>query len=192
MHIDTLTSRNNAVHEMPDHDRPETWIWKPTITFRQDGTNQITNNPTDIRKTWNAHSEKVAEPFRSALLSLPADATIWCERLSQWPTEAWDNKQATVTLAGDAAHPMTYRKQHTIPSTPPYSAHLSQAQLPFPRSQLTQPPYPHQIAAKASTTPSTTPPTSAALSPPTAAQTHTTRATTANPSRTPWRRTRRR
>lgn len=82
------------------------------MTFWREGSDQLTN-VAEIRKVWNENSERMAEPFRSALLSLPNDAVIWCDRLSQWPTVAWDNKQGSVTLAGDAAHPMTYRKQHT-------------------------------------------------------------------------------
>lgn len=84
------------------------------MTFWREGSDQLTN-AAEIRKAWNENSEKMAEPFRSALLSLPDDAVIWCERLSQWPTIGWDNKQGSVTLAGDAAHPMTYRKQRTSP-----------------------------------------------------------------------------
>lgn len=59
---------------------------------------------------WNEYAELFAEPFRSAFLSLPGDAVLWCERLAQWPTVEWDGRGGTVTLAGDAAHPMTYRK----------------------------------------------------------------------------------
>ncbi|KAM0799790.1 hypothetical protein BDR22DRAFT_898727 [Usnea florida] len=97
------------IHDIPDRERPETWTWRPTITFRSEGSHQMTN-PTEIRKTWNEKSETLTEPFRSALLSLPDDAVIWCQRLSQWPTIGWDNKQGSVTLAGDAAHPMTYHR----------------------------------------------------------------------------------
>ena len=113
--MDTFTS-DATVHDIPDHERPETWTWIPTITFWREGSDQLTS-AAEIRKVWNEKSEMMAEPFRSALLSLPEDAIIWSERLSQWPTIAWDNKQGSVTLAGDAAHPMTYRKQYTIPSS---------------------------------------------------------------------------
>lgn len=63
-----------------------------------------------MRNVWNEYAEMFAEPFRSALLSLPEDAVLWCERLAQWPTVEWDGRGGRVTLAGDAAHPMTYRK----------------------------------------------------------------------------------
>lgn len=80
------------------------------MTFRHEGVNDGLTNPAEIRGMWDRYAKVLAEPFRSALLSLPKDAAIWCERLAQWPTVAWDNKQGTITLAGDAAHPMTYRK----------------------------------------------------------------------------------
>ena len=61
--------------------------------------------------------QKLAEPFRSAYGSMPADAPIWFERLANWPTMAWDNRSGTVTLVGDAAHPMNFREAfyHTLP-----------------------------------------------------------------------------
>lgn len=51
-----------------------------------------------------------AEPFRSSALSLPDDTKIWHSRLSYWETQPWDNHNGTVTLAGDSAHSMTFRK----------------------------------------------------------------------------------
>lgn len=110
----TLTS-DDVVHDIPDRERPETWTWRPSITFRSEGSDRMTD-PAEVRKAWNEKSETLTEPFRSALLSLPDDAVIWCERLSQWPTIEWDNKHGSVTLAGDAAHPMTYRKDDSLSS----------------------------------------------------------------------------
>lgn len=115
-----------VVHDIPDHSRPETWQWRPTITFRREGSHQLTD-PAEIRKAWNEKSEQTAEPFRSALLSLPDDAVIWSERLAQWPTVAWDNKQGTVTLAGDAAHPMTYHRGQGLNNAVHDAANLGRA-----------------------------------------------------------------
>ena len=100
----------SQVHEVAEHERPETWTWMPTITFRREGGYDGLTTPGEIRSVWNQYAEICAEPFRSALLSLPQDSVISCERLSQWPTVVWDRNQGSVTLAGDAAHPMTYRK----------------------------------------------------------------------------------
>jgi 2-polyprenyl-6-methoxyphenol hydroxylase-like FAD-dependent oxidoreductase len=67
-----------------------------------------------IRLEWVYWAEKIAEPFRSAYLAVASDpsVTFWCDRLAEWRTEPWDNRNGRVTLAGDAAHPMTYRKLH--------------------------------------------------------------------------------
>jgi len=51
-----------------------------------------------------------AEPFNALFQSVPEDSRSWHARLSYWPTEAWDNRNGTVTLIGDAAHPMTFHR----------------------------------------------------------------------------------
>lgn len=89
------------------------------MTIRWEGGNDGLTSPAEIRSVWEQYAESFADPFRSAMLSLPKDAVIWCERLSQWPTVAWDNKQGTVTLAGDAAHSMTFSKPTTLLLVPP-------------------------------------------------------------------------
>ncbi|THU96340.1 FAD/NAD(P)-binding domain-containing protein [Dendrothele bispora CBS 962.96] len=50
------------------------------------------------------------EPFKSIWQSIPDNAPAWHTRLSDWVTEPWDNKSGTVTLAGDAAHSMTFHR----------------------------------------------------------------------------------
>jgi hypothetical protein len=55
------------------------------------------------------------EPFCSILQSVPADAGAWHNHLSFWPTQPWDDRNGTVTLVGDAAHPMTFRKCTCLP-----------------------------------------------------------------------------
>ena len=99
----------SPVHEKLDAEHPETWKWIIHLTWLQED-GKFPSSPAEIRAEWNKRGEKLAEPLRSVFLSLPAGATIWCDRLSQWPTIAWDNRGGRVTLMGDAAHPMTYRK----------------------------------------------------------------------------------
>lgn len=60
-------------------------------------------------------ASKFADPFKKILLSIPEDTVCWHNRLSSWPSEPWDNRNGTVTLAGDAAHPMTFRAYPFIP-----------------------------------------------------------------------------
>jgi hypothetical protein len=52
--------------------------------------------------------ENCGEPFRSAFNWIPDDnTTTTLGRISHWVTIPWDNHGGRVTLAGDAAHPMT-------------------------------------------------------------------------------------
>ncbi|PKX91319.1 FAD-dependent oxidoreductase [Aspergillus novofumigatus IBT 16806] len=50
------------------------------------------------------------EPLKSVFLGIPDDTPIWEIPLACWETKPWDNRSGTVTLAGDAAHPMTFHR----------------------------------------------------------------------------------
>jgi len=70
---------------------------------------------SEILKDLKERAEPFAEPFRSIFQSIPDGTTAWHNRLSLWPTQPWDNRSGTFTLAGDAAHPMTFRAYHLPP-----------------------------------------------------------------------------
>lgn len=55
-------------------------------------------------------AEDFSPDIKSLWQSIPEDTHCWHNRLSSWTPEPWDNRNGTVTLAGDAAHPMTFRK----------------------------------------------------------------------------------
>ena len=79
------------------------------MTWR-DESDVPTLEPAEARAKWDAVCKKLAEPIRSTFQSIPKNARLWVDRLTQWPTLPWDNHSGRVTLAGDAAHPMTYRE----------------------------------------------------------------------------------
>lgn len=81
-----------------------------SLTWRHPITDAVPSEPAEIRTTWDAMSRLLFEPLRSVFLAAGETGTLGCERLAQWPTVAWDNRQGRITLAGDAAHPMTYRQ----------------------------------------------------------------------------------
>lgn len=77
----------------------------------------------DISKLRDAGSEEIlrdmkkrAEPFEEGIKqlweSVPEGTKSWHNRLSCWvpPEGGWDSRNGTVTLVGDAAHPMTFRE----------------------------------------------------------------------------------
>jgi len=55
-------------------------------------------------------AEDLAEPWRSSILWIPDSTEISPNSVSYWITSAWDNQGGTITLAGDAAHPLPPRK----------------------------------------------------------------------------------
>ena len=52
----------------------------------------------------------MCEPFRSAVMWMPDDTKITYEKMAYWVPIPWGNHGGRVTLAGDAAHPMTPRE----------------------------------------------------------------------------------
>lgn len=110
------------VHDVPDPSKPETWKWMFSLTW-PDKDSPVPVGAEAIRQDWVFWAEQLAEPFRSAYMSIAPSATIWCDRLAEWRTESWNNRNGQVTLAGDAAHPMTYRK-YLIDAPEPLSCTL--------------------------------------------------------------------
>lgn len=51
-----------------------------------------------------------ADPFRLMFESIPEGTTCWHNRLTYWIPRPWDNRNSTVTMIGDAAHPMTFHR----------------------------------------------------------------------------------
>lgn len=107
-----------------------------------------------------------ADPIRSANQWVPEGTHVHMNRVSYWQTIPWDNRKGSVTLAGDAAHPMTFRKLTQPPSASPTPISWPRFIAPQRDIKLTTSTKSTQIAAKVSTTQSQTlPATSAHLKP---------------------------
>lgn len=65
--------------------------------------------PTSPERLANVkrRASNFAEPFRTAILSVPDDTLVTEIKLGDWPCLEWDNRGGSVTMAGDAAHAMT-------------------------------------------------------------------------------------
>jgi hypothetical protein len=103
-----------AVQDVPDPDNPATWSFQLQTTWHkgQDDVTSLAN--------LKAKATTFAEPFRSANLWIPEGTPIYENKLSYWNPIPWDDRNGRITLAGDAAHPMTFRK---LPSR--YILHMS-------------------------------------------------------------------
>ncbi len=58
-----------------------------------------------------AKTGRFADPFRSANEWIPDGTPVRMNRVTYWEPIPWDSRGGRVTLAGDAAHPMTFRKR---------------------------------------------------------------------------------
>ena len=96
------------------------------LGWRSD-TSQPLPSTEETEREWRERSTKLAEPFRSMYSNVQGDLKYPCDRLAQWPTLAWDNHQGTVTLAGDAAHPMTYHRGQGLNNAAMDAANLCNA-----------------------------------------------------------------
>ncbi|KAK7052878.1 hypothetical protein VNI00_004198 [Paramarasmius palmivorus] len=100
-------------HECSDSTPSSEWTFTLMVSWNDYNdfyttTTEIPNigsKPEILRKA-KAQAQRFGEPFRSIWNAVPDDAPVWYNRLSSWPTEEWDNRNGTVTLIGDAAHPM--------------------------------------------------------------------------------------
>jgi hypothetical protein len=110
-------------------------------TWRSDTPTGLSG--TAILKDFHERGKTFGSPFKEVFTTVPEGTMVWHNRLSYWPTKSWDSRNGLVTLAGDAAHPMTFRKYSF--SFPLLTLFSSFSQYNSLRAT--------QIGAKASTTP---------------------------------------
>ncbi|PKY04950.1 FAD binding domain-containing protein [Aspergillus campestris IBT 28561] len=106
-----------GMHDVEDPDKPETWTfffyisWNCTLE-EQDATTDWTNSQR--LQQVKEFSKCFTDPWRSAFEWVPDDQQVWYMGLTDFDPRAsghrWDNHGGRVTLAGDAAHAMTYQR----------------------------------------------------------------------------------
>jgi hypothetical protein len=101
------------VHEAQDDLKPGEWKFMIMQSWASEHDLLSAKGPKVV-EDMKERGRLYAEPFNAIFQSIPEDSLSWHKRLSYWPTEAWDNHNGTVTLIGDAAHPMTFRTSSTF------------------------------------------------------------------------------
>lgn len=99
------------VLDIPDVDDPTTWTFQILSTWPLKNAEDY-DNETDRLKRLKAHVARDgwAEPYKSAIEWIPEDTPVLKDQLKIWKTQPWNNQSGRVTLCGDAAHAMTFRK----------------------------------------------------------------------------------
>jgi 2-polyprenyl-6-methoxyphenol hydroxylase-like FAD-dependent oxidoreductase len=107
-----------GLQDAPEIDEPEGWTfffyisWKSSLE-QQDEERKTYGNKERLAQV-KEKSKVYCEPWKSAFEWVPEDQPAWYVDLAVWdpslPEHKWNTRNSRVTLAGDAAHPMTYRE----------------------------------------------------------------------------------
>ena len=106
-----------GMQDAEDPDRPETWTFFFYISWHctreeQQATADWSNSQR--LQQVKGLSKCFTDPWRSAFDWVPDDHQVWYMCLTDFdpcaPDHHWDNHGGRVTLAGDAAHAMTYQR----------------------------------------------------------------------------------
>ncbi|KAK1750075.1 monooxygenase [Echria macrotheca] len=95
--------------DKPDLDRPETWVFYVLVTWPIASKEDEENTDNRLERL-RAHIDGWADPYKSVVDWLPDDVVIGADQLRIWHPKKWDNRGGRATLAGDAAHSMTFHR----------------------------------------------------------------------------------
>ncbi|PYH48930.1 FAD-dependent oxidoreductase [Aspergillus saccharolyticus JOP 1030-1] len=106
-----------GMHDAEDPDRPETWTFFFYISWQSSYEEQEkTAGWTNAQRLTQVKTlaREFANPWKSAFEWLEDDHQVWYMVLSEFDPGAqghrWNNHGGRITLAGDAAHAMTYQR----------------------------------------------------------------------------------
>jgi 2-polyprenyl-6-methoxyphenol hydroxylase-like FAD-dependent oxidoreductase len=101
-----------AVQNVPDPSDPSTWYFQLLTSWRT-SLRDLSDEENDSEgrlKVLKELTADLAEPRRSAIAWVPEGTHVPRDRLAYWSPVPWDHHGGRVTLAGDAAHAMTYHR----------------------------------------------------------------------------------
>ena len=104
-----------GMHDVPDPDDLETWTFFHYISFPEPRDEFSSVSTAERLAQQKLLAKQFADPFKSVFEWMPDDSTtVWYGKLQLWEPQApgnrWENRDGRVTLAGDAAHPMTFQR----------------------------------------------------------------------------------
>jgi 2-polyprenyl-6-methoxyphenol hydroxylase-like FAD-dependent oxidoreductase len=99
-HTDTFEAQ-----DIPDPEKPETWAFQ-FLTGWVGERDPSMDSAARIALVKDYASNQI-EPFKTMSQLIPDDSRLDFNTLAYWVPIERDNKKGTITLAGDAAHPMS-------------------------------------------------------------------------------------
>lgn len=94
--------------DKPDLDKPETWIFYILATWPRQEEDYLGDR--SIVDELKRRMDGWADPYKSAVEWIPDGIQAKAVPFRIWRPTKWDNREGRVTLSGDAAHSMTFRK----------------------------------------------------------------------------------
>ncbi|RDW65893.1 FAD-dependent oxidoreductase [Aspergillus mulundensis] len=97
-----------------DKDHPENWVFFQFISYPEPRDEINTRTDEELVRHVKDLARGFADPWRSAFEWMSDGTPVWYSKLRNWdpslPGHRWENQRGRVTLAGDAAHPMTFQR----------------------------------------------------------------------------------
>lgn len=103
-----------GVHDAHGDSQPGDWTfmmvssWVPSES--DFSRSAIEGSSEKILSDLKKRAQIFGEGFNFMWQSIPDNTKCWHSRLSYWIPRPWNNHNGTVTLVGDAAHPMTFHR----------------------------------------------------------------------------------
>lgn len=103
-----------SLHDGDDAEHPENWTFFHYISYPEPRDEINTKTMAEHLAYQKELANHFSDPFKSVFEWTPDDSEVWYGKLRQWdpsdPQHKWNNHEGRVTLAGDAAHPMTFQR----------------------------------------------------------------------------------
>ena len=92
------------VLDVKDPNDPLTWDFQITGTYVESFVASLPAGLTPLQQL-KEQAKHFCEPFKTTVSWIPDDSKTWSARPRSWVPPKWESR-GSVTLAGDAAHPM--------------------------------------------------------------------------------------
>ncbi|KAF2205384.1 FAD/NAD(P)-binding domain-containing protein [Delitschia confertaspora ATCC 74209] len=117
-----------SIQDAPDPSDPSTWLFQLLLSWTHNPLPASQNTQEGRMAFFKKRASEYAEPWRSAGEWVKEDCRIPMDPGTYWgKAERWDNRGGRMTIAGDAAHPMTPHRGQGLNNALQDAVHFSSA-----------------------------------------------------------------